>query len=53
VAASLDALRAAAADPERNLVPVLLDAVRAYASVGEIIDALADVFGRWSEPATV
>jgi methylmalonyl-CoA mutase, N-terminal domain len=53
VAATLDALRAAAADPERNLMPPLLDAVRAYASVGEVIDALADVFGRWSEPATV
>jgi methylmalonyl-CoA mutase N-terminal domain/subunit len=53
VAAALDALRAGAADPERNLMPDLLDAVRAYASVGEVIDALGDVFGRWSEPATV
>jgi methylmalonyl-CoA mutase N-terminal domain/subunit len=53
VAAALDALRTAAADPEHNLMPDLLDAVRAYASVGEVIDALADVFGRWSEPATV
>ena len=53
VAATLDALRAGAADPERNLMPDLLDAVRAYASVGEVIDALGDVFGRWSEPATV
>jgi methylmalonyl-CoA mutase N-terminal domain/subunit len=53
VAASLDALRAAATDPARDLMPDLLDAVRAYASVGEVIDALGDVFGRWSEPATV
>jgi methylmalonyl-CoA mutase N-terminal domain/subunit len=53
VATTLDALRAGAADPERNLMPDLLDAVRAYASVGEVIDALGDVFGRWSEPATV
>jgi methylmalonyl-CoA mutase N-terminal domain/subunit len=53
VAASLDALRAAATDPARNLMPDLLDAVRAYASVGEVIDALGNVFGRWSEPATV
>jgi methylmalonyl-CoA mutase N-terminal domain/subunit len=53
VAAALDALRTAAADPEHNVMPELLDAVRAYASVGEVIDALADVFGRWSEPATV
>jgi methylmalonyl-CoA mutase N-terminal domain/subunit len=34
-------------------MPELLDAVRAYASVGEVVDALGDVFGRWSEPATV
>jgi methylmalonyl-CoA mutase, N-terminal domain len=53
VATALDALRTAAADPEHNVMPELLDAVRAYASVGEVIDALADVFGRWSEPATV
>jgi methylmalonyl-CoA mutase, N-terminal domain len=53
VTSTLDALRAAAAEPERNLMPDLLEAVRAYASVGEVIDALADVFGRWSEPATV
>jgi methylmalonyl-CoA mutase N-terminal domain/subunit len=32
-----------------NLMPALLDAVNAYASVGEIADALADVFGRWVE----
>ncbi len=53
VAAALDALRVAAADPGRNLMPDLLEAVRVYASVGEVVDALADVFGRWSEPATV
>jgi methylmalonyl-CoA mutase N-terminal domain/subunit len=30
-------------------MPALLDAVRAYATLGEIVDALADVFGRWVE----
>ncbi len=38
-----------AADPERNLMPAFIDAVRVYATVGEIVDALADVFGRWTE----
>jgi methylmalonyl-CoA mutase N-terminal domain/subunit len=42
-------VRAAAADSNVNLMPALLDAVNAYATVGEIADALADVFGRWVE----
>ena len=32
-----------------NLMPALLDAARSYATLGEIVDALADVFGRWVE----
>jgi len=32
-----------------NLVPAILDAVRAYATVGEVVGALAGVFGRWTE----
>ncbi len=35
--------------PDVNLVPAILDAVRAYATVGEVVDALAGVFGRWTE----
>ncbi len=35
--------------PDANLVPALLDAARSYATLGEIVDALADVFGRWVE----
>ena len=30
-------------------MPALLDAVRAHATVGETMDALADVFGRYRE----
>ena len=30
-------------------MPALLDAVRAYATVGETMSALADVFGRHRE----
>ncbi len=38
-----------AADPNSNLMPTILDAVKARATVGEIVDALASVFGRWVE----
>ncbi len=38
-----------AADPEINLMPAFVDAVRTYATLGEIVDALAGVFGRWVE----
>ena len=43
----------AAAEPTTNVMPVLLDAVRAYATEGEIVDALADVFGRHTETPVV
>ena len=47
--AALARLRADAADPAVNVMPALLDAARAYATVGETMDALADVFGRYRE----
>ena len=46
---TLDALCSDAAEAERNLMPSLLDAVRAYATEGEIMNALAEVFGRYVE----
>ncbi|MBI2709317.1 MAG: methylmalonyl-CoA mutase [Actinobacteria bacterium] len=46
---ALGRLRREAADPEVNLMPALIDAVRTYATEGEIMDALADVFGRHVE----
>ncbi len=49
VDAALARLRADATDPEVNVMPALLDAVRAHATVGETMDALADVFGRYRE----
>jgi methylmalonyl-CoA mutase N-terminal domain/subunit len=42
-----------AAASETNLMPVLMDAARAYATLGEISCALADVFGRWEETPAV
>ncbi len=53
VAAALDALKADAADPERNLMPALIDAVNDYATLGEIMAHLADVFGRHVEVPTI
>jgi methylmalonyl-CoA mutase N-terminal domain/subunit len=36
-----------------HLIPAIIDAVAAYAPEGEIINALADEFGRWDERATI
>ncbi|MEY2435114.1 MAG: methylmalonyl-CoA mutase, N-terminal domain, partial [Acidimicrobiaceae bacterium] len=49
VAEMLDRVRAEAADTDQNLMPTLIDAVRAHATEGEIMNALADVFGRYVE----
>jgi methylmalonyl-CoA mutase N-terminal domain/subunit len=53
VDAALVRLRAEAADPERNLMPVLIDTVKTYATLGEIMDTLAGVFGRHVETPTI
>ena len=45
---TLDALQRAAEGTE-NTMPYLLDAVRAYATLGEICDALRGVFGTYQE----
>jgi len=49
VLAALSRLGREAADPEVNLMPALIEAVRTYATEGEIIDTLANVFGRHVE----
>jgi methylmalonyl-CoA mutase N-terminal domain/subunit len=38
---------------EENLMPVLTEAVKAYATVGEISDALRDIFGEYRETSTL
>jgi methylmalonyl-CoA mutase N-terminal domain/subunit len=48
---ALQALRNAAADPDANTMPFIIDAVKVYATVGEISDAFRDVFGTYQEPA--
>jgi methylmalonyl-CoA mutase N-terminal domain/subunit len=51
VGAALAALEQAAADPRENVMPPLLDAVRAYATMGEMIGAFRTVFGEYTESA--
>ncbi len=52
VAATLSALRAAAEGTE-NTMPYILDAVRAYATLGEITDVFREVFGTYTEPTWI
>jgi methylmalonyl-CoA mutase, N-terminal domain len=49
---SLNRLRKAAAGTD-NLMPYILDAVRAYATEGEIMQAMIEVFGTYTETAVV
>jgi methylmalonyl-CoA mutase N-terminal domain/subunit len=42
-----------AARSERNLMPAILEAVKAYATVGEISDALRKVFGEYQQSVVV
>jgi methylmalonyl-CoA mutase N-terminal domain/subunit len=49
---TLDALRRAAEGTD-NTMPFILDAVRAYATLGEICDALRGVFGTYKETAHI
>ncbi len=50
VTRALDGLRVGAAG-EANTMPLILDCVRCYCSIGEISDALRDVFGCYEESA--
>jgi methylmalonyl-CoA mutase N-terminal domain/subunit len=47
---TLDALKRGAAG-EANTMPLILDCVKSYCTVGEISDALRDVYGTYEEPA--
>src|SRR5947209_6087424 len=49
---ALNSLRRAAAGTD-NLMPYILDAVRAYATEGEIMHAMIEVFGTYTETAVV
>ncbi len=49
VDAVLTKLRTEAADPDINLMPTLIEASQTYATLGEMMNAMADVFGRHTE----
>ena len=42
----ISALRA----PEKGLMPAVIEAVKAYATVGEITAVLKEVYGEYQEP---
>jgi methylmalonyl-CoA mutase N-terminal domain/subunit len=50
VSSALESLGTAASSDE-NLMPFILECVRAYATVGEMCDVLRRVFGTYEEPA--
>jgi len=48
-AAALDRLRKVAATDEENTMPAVLEALRSDATLGEVVHAFQDVFGRYRE----
>jgi methylmalonyl-CoA mutase N-terminal domain/subunit len=53
VGACLDAIRDAAQQERANLMPPFIAAVNAYATLGEIMDVLRQVWGEYKEPVIV
>ena len=51
VDATLARLKTACDDPNDNLMPHLIDCVNAYATEGEIVEAMVEVYGRYTERA--
>jgi len=49
VEATLARLKEGAAREDENLMPLLIDASRAYATLGEMCDALRETWGTWRE----
>jgi len=52
VGATLEKLRKAA-EGRQNIMPSLIDTVKAYATIGEITGVLRDVFGSFEEPVQI
>jgi methylmalonyl-CoA mutase N-terminal domain/subunit len=53
VADVLAKLRTQAGDPDVNLMPTLIEAASCYATLGEMMGTMADVFGRHVEVPTI
>lgn len=52
VGATLEKLRLVT-EGKQNIMPSLIDAVKAYATIGEITDVLRNVFGSFDEPVQI
>ena len=50
---ALTALKEGAKDENVNLMPLILDAVRTYATLGEICNVLREVFGEYQAHSTL
>ncbi len=50
VESAIEKLKKAAENPDENLMPYILDAVKAKATLGEMTDALREVFGEYRAP---
>jgi methylmalonyl-CoA mutase N-terminal domain/subunit len=46
-------IRTASADTSQNMVPLLIAAVEAYATIGEICNVLRDEWGEYQEVLTI
>jgi methylmalonyl-CoA mutase N-terminal domain/subunit len=53
VGTALQAIEQAAKKPAENLMPPFIEAVKAYATLGEITDVLRSVFGVYEEPTWI
>ncbi len=49
----LNDLQAACRETDKPLMPYIVDAVRAYATIGEITNTMRDVFGVFQEPVVI
>jgi methylmalonyl-CoA mutase N-terminal domain/subunit len=49
---SLERLRNAC-EGDENTMPFIIDAVRSYATLGEIVDVMKEVFGTYEEPTWI
>jgi len=52
VGQTLDALRIACEGTE-NTMPYIIDCVRAYCTLGEIVGVMTKVFGKYEEPTMI
>ena len=49
---SLDNITQACSNTD-NIMPLIIDAAKSYATLGEIVDSMKIVFGEWTESSVV